>query len=530
MKSFDQKNRKRMAARLAALSAVSALALFTLDARADSARDITIVDPTSFHAGLDDGRIYSGVRIGDIDVSGMTAAEAQDAVNNYLSTLYSTQVTLVCAQDERVNATFGELGPVWGNPDVVDEALSLAATGNVIERYKLEKDIAHNGMEFPLEVSFDEETITAYIENYCSIYDIPVENPTLKKENGSFVVIDGSDGMGVNVEASVTRLQDELYDDYLNGISEIDLVVEETKPDAAAEDLRQIHDLLGTFTTSYSTSGANRSANVENGCRLINGTVLYPGEEFSAYNAIKPFSTANGYYLAGSYLNGQVVESLGGGICQVSSTLYNAVLRAELQVTERHNHSMVVTYVQKSGDAAIAESSGKDFRFINSTDYPIYIEGYCSGKQITFNIYGVESRDPGRSFEFVSEVLSETPVQEIITVDPSQPAGYVSVGGSPHTGYKARLWKVVYENGVEVERVEINSSSYAMSPRTCVVGVGSANADYANRMMAAAASGSISVCQAEAASVQADFAAAQAAAQAAAEAAALAAAPGPVAE
>ena len=94
---------------------------------------------------------------------------------------------------------------------------------------------------------------------------------------------------------------------------------------------------------------------MENGCRLINGTTLYPGEEFSTLDKISPFTEANGYYPAGSYLNGMVVDSLGGGICQVSTTLYNAVLLSELEVTQRSNHSMIISYVKPSMDAAIAE-------------------------------------------------------------------------------------------------------------------------------------------------------------------------------
>ena len=91
-----------------------------------------------------------------------------------------------------------------------------------------------------------------------------------------------------------------------------------------------------------------------------------------------------------------MVDSLGGGICQVSTTLYNAVLLSELEVTERHNHSMIVTYVDPSADAAIAESAGKDFKFVNNTDHPIYIDGHCENKNITFTIYGVETRSAER--------------------------------------------------------------------------------------------------------------------------------------
>lgn len=109
------------------------------------------------------------------------------------------------------------------------------------------------------------------------------------------------------------------------------------------------------------------AANVENGASLINGTLLYPGDSFSVYSKVAPFTADNGYHLAGSYSNGQTVQTYGGGICQVSTTLYNAVLRAELNVTERSNHSMTVHYVPLSADAAIS-GTDKDLKFTNNLD------------------------------------------------------------------------------------------------------------------------------------------------------------------
>lgn len=263
-----------------------------------------------------------------------------------------------------------------------------------------------------------------------------------------------------------------------------------------------------------------------NGCSLINGSTIYPGEEFSAYEAVSPFTVDNGYHMAGSYLNGQVVDSLGGGICQVSTTLYNAVLRAELEVTERYNHSMIVTYVDPSADAAIAESSGKDFKFKNNLDYPIYIEGYTTpDKQITFTIYGVETRDSGHEVVYESEVLERIePDTEVIYTDAAQPVGYCSVQ-SAHIGYKARLWKIVKENGVEVSREQINSSTYMKAPRSATVGIATEDPGAYNAIMAAVASGSVDQVKAVAGAYRGgDPAAIQAASDAAQAAAAEAAA------
>ncbi|MBQ8878729.1 MAG: VanW family protein, partial [Lachnospiraceae bacterium] len=200
----------------------------------------------------------------------------------------------------------------------------------------------------------------------------------------------------------------------------------------------------------------------------------------------------NGYHMAGSYLNGQVVDSLGGGICQVSTTLYNAVLLSELEVTERHNHSMIVTYVDPSADAAISESAGKDFRFVNNLETPIYIEGYTTDdKQIVFTVYGEETRQAGHRVEYESEIISKTyPDSEMIYTDGALPVGSVSVQ-SAHIGYKANLWKVVYENEQEVSREMVNSSVYKMVPRTATVGVATEDPNALNAIMAAVATNNI---------------------------------------
>jgi vancomycin resistance protein YoaR len=186
--------------------------------------------------------------------------------------------------------------------------------------------------------------------------------------------------------------------------------------------------------------------------------------------AITPFTEANGYAMAGSYLNGEVVESMGGGICQVSTTLYNAVLRAELNVEERYPHSMIVHYVDLSSDAAIAENGGKDFVFTNSTDYPIYIEGYTtSDKKITFNIYGKETRDSNRTISFESVTLSETAAPTVLVEDASKALGTKTVKKGD-SGYTAELYKIVKVNGVETERTKVNKSSYKSGKRTVTYG------------------------------------------------------------
>lgn len=438
-----------------------------------------------------DDTLKKGVYAGDISLEGMSADEAVQAINAYVEALADEEITFQAAGGNEVTVTAKELGLSWKNQEIVEEAMELGAHGNVVQRYKALKDLEHENVVYPIELDFDVTAINDILVTQCSVFDQEAIDYKLSRENGEFLISDGQTGYHLDVENSIDTVYQYLTTDWNRGSDSIALVVTEDEPRGSEKELSLVKDVLGTFTTSYKSSNSSRSANVANGCRLINGTTLYPGDEFSTYETVSPFSEKNGYYLAGSYLNGKVVDSLGGGICQVSTTLYNAVLLSELDVTERYNHSMIVSYVEPSADAAIAESSGKDFKFVNNTEHPIYIEGHTEDKKITFTIYGVETRPSNRTVEYVSEVLETTqPTSDALYPDPAYPIGYISVTGA-HIGYKARLWKIVKEDGVQVSKEIVNSSSYKMVPRSAVVGVSTNDVNAYNEIMAACGTGSI---------------------------------------
>ena len=435
--------------------------------------------------------IESGVTIGTIDVSGMTVKQATSAVDEYVKKLGDVKINLTAAEGNVVTVTANDLGISWGDQNTAEQAAELGKQGNVVQRYKALKELKASGKNYPLTLSFDDTAIGTVLKEKCAQYDKKAENASLTREDGAFKVVDGETGYVLNEDQSKSIIKDYLTKQWDGSEADITLQVDEQKPQGDAETLSKVKDVLGTYTTTYKTSGKERCQNIANGCKLINGTTLYPGEQLSVLAKITPFTEKNGYSLAGSYLNGQVVESFGGGICQVSTTLYNAVLRSELQVDERSNHSMIINYVDPSEDAAIAENGGKDFKFTNNLKYPVYIEGITGGKSITFTVYGVETRDSARTVEFESKVLETTvPPTDTIIQDGAQPIGYIQVQ-AVHIGYKAQLWKVVKENGKEVSREQVNSSTYKAVPRTATVGTMTDNPDAANQLQAAIATGNV---------------------------------------
>lgn len=416
-----------------------------------------------------DNTICKGVLIDNVDVSGMTKAEARSALNNYIDSLRNKGIAVMVGANI-VYRTMGELGYTAAPNDNIDQALAFGKSGNLIKRYKDLKDIEQGNVVLPLAFTYDVDKINELVSGDVSAYNIAPVNATIKRENGKFIYTDEVIGSKVNIEGTVKVIEDTIKNWNRQDII-VEAVMEEDIPLYTREIVEQCNTILGDFTTEYASSAEGRAANLANGARLINNTVLYPGDVFSAYEVLTPFTEKNGYYIAGAYLNGQVVDSVGGGACQVTTTLYNAVLAAELEVVERQPHSMTISYVDLSRDAAIA-GTYKDFKFQNNTDAPIVIEASTRDRRITFKLWGHETRDTAsRKVEYESVILStKKPPADVVTKDPNQPTTYKKVTQTAHTGYRAQLWKVVYENGVEVSRTLVNTSNYEAAPQYVTVG------------------------------------------------------------
>ncbi|MCI6042704.1 VanW family protein [bacterium] len=429
-------------------------------------------------------KILDNIYLENVDLSGLTVDEAMQAVERRVEETTGYRIILHM-DDQSVGVTAKELGVSGNNRDTVENAAQIGQIGNVIKRYKVKKDLENTPIHLEMNYQVAEEALREALETYCVPLNREVSNYSLVRDNGQFQIINGQRGVVLKEEESVQLLETYLTEIWKDGIGDVELEVELTEPRGSKEELARVKNVLGQGSTDYSSSSAARATNIRNGTQKLNGKVLYPGESFSVCDAMVPFTEENGYELAGSYANGAVVESFGGGICQVSSTLYLAVLRSELQVTERHNHSMIVNYVKPSMDAAIAEGA-KDFKFVNNLDAPIYIEGYAAGGTVSFVIYGEEYRPEGRTVSYESETLETIQPTTELTADPEKNLGSIEQTQTSHTGYRAKLWKVVTENGQE-NREEVNTSTYQMAPNKYKVGVKTDNAEAASAMYSAIA-------------------------------------------
>ena len=418
---------------------------------------------------LADERIPDGVSVGAVSLSGLTEEEAEKQIESYVNEKLNQDITLVVNGTE-AKSDAQTLGVAWDNQDEVAEAIQgTELKGNLVKRYMKKKDLEVNPVKIELDLSVDQDKVSSFVSEKCGSAVAGAVDATIIRKDGKFEITPSKEGLTVDMDATKAALNEALNSENTDAIR-VDASVTVKKPKVTEEDLATIKDVLGTFSTSFATSGASRSTNLAVGAGKINGHVLMPGEVLSGYECMHPFTLENGYKTATAYENGKSVDSIGGGVCQISTTLYNASLYAELEIVQRQNHSMTVGYVKPSEDAAIA-GTYKDLKFKNNYDTPVYIEGSVSGNTLTFTAYGKDTRPEGRTIEFISETLGTTdPGAPVEKVDPSLAPGARVKESSGHVGKKSRLWKVVYENGVETGREILHTDTYMASKAVYRVG------------------------------------------------------------
>lgn len=277
------------------------------------------------------------------------------------------------------------------------------------------------------------------------------------KKTDKFTFEEGTNGAVID--------QDKLAQDIVNAIQKkdykavIQAQTKEVSPDLSIAQLKDKYTTISTFTTK-TTDNSNRNENIRLSCDAINGTIVNPGQEFSFNNTTGARTEAKGYKPATAYLYGEIVQEPGGGVCQISSTLYNAVIFAGLKSTERHAHSYEPSYVTPGEDAAVS-FGGPDFKFVNNSDYPIAIRTKFANKQLTISIYGVPILKKGEKIRMSSEkkqVLDPPPPiyeeDQTLQLDEEKTVKEAVPGSSWSTDL------VTYQDGKEVSREFFHNSSY----------------------------------------------------------------------
>lgn len=412
--------------------------------------------------------IYQGVTVDGISLEGMTKEEALATLEEkYVTEVNGQVLTFQFDEETKWEVPFTDLGAGYHLEEAVEQAYNTGREGTDKERFQVGAQLLKEGIDIPLEYSYDTEKMNAKLTEIVEEFDRHAVDSTVSRKNGKFVVTPEETGRIMDQEKTEANAA-AVLDTRMSGTAKIEAEVEE--PKITAEANSHVTDLIGSFKTTYTMSDKNRNTNLEVGCNYINGTVLAPGETFSANVELGPQTYEGGYKDAAVYNNGKVEKDVAGGVCQVTTTLYNAVIDAELEIVERHPHSMTVGYVPLGRDAAVA-GNYKDLKFKNNTEYPVLIEAYASGGNLVMNIYGheVHSSSHRVEYETVYEETIPKPA-EVVTEDPDMPEGERKVTSTGKTGAKVSVYKIVYENGKQVSREWFSSSSYRATADQVTVG------------------------------------------------------------
>ena len=240
-----------------------------------------------------------------------------------------------------------------------------------------------------------------------------------------------------------------------------------TRPETTVADLapQLYQDCLGSCTTQIAGS-VNRVENIRLAARLFSGVVLMPGEEFSYNGVVGSRKASRGFLPAPAYVGGETVQETGGGVCQGSSTIYLASLRANLEITERYPHGYITRYVPDGMDATVYYGV-KDFKFKNNTPFPLKIIGTVSGRALTVNIMGTKSDNI--TVEMTNQTVGTTGYNTVYKIDPELPAGSTRVSVTPYAGYKVKVYRNLYENGVLKDTKLENTSVYRSRDKVVLV-------------------------------------------------------------
>ena len=376
--------------------------------------------------------------------------------------------------DEPAPTSAPEEGPVaillkFDAEDAVNVAFSLMRDSTVpYDLFMAQVQSIAAGKDIAPVPSYDQDSVDRYVAKLSSVLDTPAVNASLGMENNQLVYKEEASGHGIDQAALIQTI---LETDPLAGET-IDIPMHELEPTMTKAMLQDKFILRGAYTTSFSDSTKNRKYNIRFGADKINGTILKPGDVFSANDTLGKRTRKNGWKNAGAYENGEVVQQAGGGVCQLSSTLYNAALYADMKIVERRNHSMPVHYVSKGRDATI-NSIGNliDFKFENNTSSDVIIIAYTEGNNWHMEIYGVPfETDEYDRIEIRTKQRGSQSIKTVYEYLDDKPASYQKTVTKGSKGYTIQTYKDYYSGDTLVKTDDLGISKYTMFPKKVQVG------------------------------------------------------------
>lgn len=401
---------------------------------------------------------YQNTFVDGMDISGMTLPQAEELLLEQSNRKSEALAISIAHGDKRWRIDSSQVPVGSDHAGALRRAYAIGRSGGLKERYAEILRAEQNGFHIHSEWGYDRQKVRELTDLVASRITQPARDARLSAFDPNartFLFEPEATGLEADAEALYTdvtaALDAQQYD------AQVEVRVATVEPKVRQADIEPLFGRISSFSTT-TTKDQNRNTNISLSAQAIHGRMVLPGESLSFNECTGQRTQEKGYREAGAISGGQLIDETGGGVCQTSSTLFNAVVRADLEIVTRSQHSWPSTYVPRGEDAAV-DWPRLDFKFTNNQDTPIFIVAWYAEQEVAVEVYGKKlSRTIGLES---TTVESKQPSDEVIyTRSYDLAAGTSKVAKQKRTGYVVDTFKVYYQNGVEVERTKLWRTQY----------------------------------------------------------------------
>lgn len=400
---------------------------------------------------------YEGTTVEGVDVSGQTFEAAREHWRTHIEPVYEERTVTL---DGAGAVTAAQLGYHSDYDAVLYAAWSAGRSGSLEERYRSAVSRQYHPMAWQVHRRiWSDEAVDAYVAAVAGKLDVPAvdaEIASFDAEAYAFVLTESRQGRRLDAE----KLKSDITSALEAGGGDVTLSVLTVEPQVTQDEVTSKYGMISSAVTNASSSSSNRLRNIKNAVSLINGYRLRDGATFSFNEAVGERTTDRGFRKATAYSGGDVTEEVGGGICQVSTTLFNAAVKADMEIVERHNHSLTVSYVDRGKDATVSWDS-QDLRFTNHSGDDVYICCFVSeDKRVRFAIFG-RLLPNGETITLESRTTETIKYDTEYQLNAFLMPGETQVLSEGKNGYKAEAWKIRWDAaGNEISKELLCKSVY----------------------------------------------------------------------
>lgn len=398
-------------------------------------------------------KVYKGVVLEGVDLSGYSREEVVQLLSSWQKE-YPNKSIIVNYGDAKAKVDADNIDFDLDVKATLDEVFNYGRRGSWWERAKIIKTGWQDGYPIPLAIKYDEVKFDNLVEKWKELIDRPPHNAVINLWTG--VIAPQELGYALETDTIKPLIFEALKKNDKNAIT---LPIKVINPKVTMENITSagIRKFLSRYTTSFNSGDSNRTENIKLAALKTNGTILYPGQIFSFNEIVGPREKEYGFKEALEIVDGEFVPGIGGGICQVSSTLYNAVLLANLDIVERYNHSKPLSYVPLGRDATVAYDS-LDFKFRNNTDGPLLIMTEVEDNKLVVGILGQHTLK--ETVEIQHEDRQMIPPTIVKKEDANLYLGETQVDQEGKPGYGVTTLRVVWSNGRQISREVLSKDVY----------------------------------------------------------------------